>query len=569
MSTDAQLFDFVLVNKDRRESTIYWDMEKAKEVNFGRFADVLEWGKRCYPLYVKFCDEVQEEVRTAYEAAKGFGDGRVLSFPLQMPVETLQALRDELRLWVGQAALVEEEAVKLGFQPSESANGDPILRRKERELFLSDTKKRLAKEEEERKRAALEIKRRAAEENLRAQKSILAAKGSEVGVVRTLSDHLVTATTFVLPAALGDRNPFAGAPVAEFVVRDGKVRISDKELDAAKYRYFWPGTREAYSTLRQTSIWASWIWNWLSRLLGRMRVRAAPVKAAKKKAKGDNDSQFSQEVRGFALGVSARLSMLVVMLTTFHPKRVGDGKKRPSALVEGNYENISDGDEESPAQSMLSAAWLYSEAFSLDFAQTMLAAARLNAQAAADALKAAELQMELYKRRQDDRAAEDGASEGSVVEGVIADVTGRGQGQGRNAPLSPVSSDATAKLSREVGMSPNANSLKHARFIVRAPSSLPVAKWALRVAGWLQRVKCLPVAKGQVWFSDGWQRCFQSEPGFARAKRFGPSKSGCIPANCTSPEQAKVHWSELHFVRVSWASQERTAPSELGFAGAN
>ncbi|KAH8924278.1 hypothetical protein BT69DRAFT_1296488 [Atractiella rhizophila] len=66
-------------------------------------------------------------------------------------------------------------------------------------------------------------------------------------------------------------------------------------------------------------------------------------------------------------------------------------------------------------------------------------------------------------------------------------------------------SDAAAKLSREVGMSLNANSLKHARFIVRAPSSLPVAKWALRVAGWLQRAKCLPVAKGQVWFSDGLQ----------------------------------------------------------------
>ncbi|KAH8915060.1 hypothetical protein BT69DRAFT_1341811, partial [Atractiella rhizophila] len=246
MSTDAQLFDFVLANKDSKESTIFWDMEKAKEVNFGRFADVLEWGKRCYPLYVKFCDEVQAE-GVFLSHIFCFGDRRVLSFPLQMPVEGLQALRDELRLWAEQAVLVEEEAVKLGFQPSESANGDPVLRRKERELFLSGTKKRLAKEEEERKRVALENKRRVAEENLRAQKSISAVKGPEVGVVRTLSDHLVTATTFVLPAALGDRNPFAGAPVTEFVVRDGKVRIGDKELDAAKYRYFWPGTREVYS----------------------------------------------------------------------------------------------------------------------------------------------------------------------------------------------------------------------------------------------------------------------------------------------------------------------------------
>ncbi|KAH8925818.1 hypothetical protein BT69DRAFT_1295380 [Atractiella rhizophila] len=245
MSTDTQLFDFVLANKDRKESTVYWDVEKAKAVNFGRFADVLEWGKRCYPLYITVCDEVQAEVRTVYESVKGFGDGHVLSFPLRMSVEDMQVLPDELRLWVvEQAALVEEEAAKFGFQPSESVNGNPVLRRKERELFLFDTKKRLVKEEEERKRVALENKRRAAEENLRAQKSISAAKGPEVGVVRALSDHLVTATTFVLPAALGDRNP---SPVTEFVVRDGKVRISDKELDASKYRYFWPGTREAYS----------------------------------------------------------------------------------------------------------------------------------------------------------------------------------------------------------------------------------------------------------------------------------------------------------------------------------
>ncbi|KAH8922469.1 hypothetical protein BT69DRAFT_1320152 [Atractiella rhizophila] len=388
MSTDAQLFDFVLANKDRKESTIFWDVEKAKEVNFGHFADVLEWGKRCYPLYVKFCDEVQAE-----------------------------ALRDELRLWAEQAALVEEEAVKLGFQPSELANGDP--------------------EEEERKWVALENKRRVAEENLRAQKSISALKGPEVGVVRTLSDHLVTATTFVLPAALGDRNPFASAPVAEFVVRDGKVRIGDKELDAAKYRYFWPGTREAYSHAaaninlgelelelvimtpranpRILPTLASIGTQRCSNCTG--KIRAAPVKAAKKKAKADNESQVCDFSAGHVatafgrvcsrchssrkrcevlpLGYLRELSMLVVMSTTFHPKRVGDGRKRPSAFAESNYENVSDADEDSPSHSMLSAARLYSEAFSMDFAQTMLEAARLNAQAAADALKAAELQMEL------------------------------------------------------------------------------------------------------------------------------------------------------------------------------
>ncbi|KAH8925620.1 hypothetical protein BT69DRAFT_1332032 [Atractiella rhizophila] len=251
MSTDTQLFDFVLANKDRRESTVYWDVEKAKEVNFGRFADVLEWRKRCYPL-------------------------------------------------------------------------------KERELFLFDTKKRLAKEEEERKWAALKNKHRAAEENLRAQKSISAVKGSEVGVVRALSDHLVTATTFVLPAALGDRNPFTGAPVAEFVVRDGKVQISDKELDTSKYRYFWPGTRDAYShaaaninlgeldlelvittpqaNARILPTLASIGTQRCSNCTG--KVRAAPVKAAKKKAKGDNDSQVCDFSAGYVsnLGESEQRS---------------------------------------------------------------------------------------------------------------------------------------------------------------------------------------------------------------------------------------------------------------------
>ncbi|KAH8916885.1 hypothetical protein BT69DRAFT_1339675 [Atractiella rhizophila] len=125
-----------------------------------------------------------------------------------MSVEDMQVLWDELRLWVEQAALVEEEAAKFGFQPSKSANGDT--------------------EEEERKRAALESKCQAAEENLCAQKSSAAAKGSEVGVVRVLSDYLVTGTTFVLPHRWG-------------------IETRSRELDASKYRYFWPGTREAYS----------------------------------------------------------------------------------------------------------------------------------------------------------------------------------------------------------------------------------------------------------------------------------------------------------------------------------
>ncbi|KAH8926741.1 hypothetical protein BT69DRAFT_1294645 [Atractiella rhizophila] len=237
MSTDTQLFDFVLANKDRKESTVYWDVEKAKEVNFG-----CEW---------------------FMSLRKGLVMGSFV-------VPAADALWDELRVWVEQAVLVEEEAAKFGFSLLNQ-------QRKERELFLFDTKKRLAKEEEERQRAALET--------------------------------------------LGDRNPFAGVPVAEFVVRDGTVRISDKELDAAKYRYFWPGTQEAYShaaaninlgELELELVITTPRANLLPTLasIGTQqcsnytgKIRAAPVKAAKKKAKADNDSQLKQHWTNFVPAV--------------------------------------------------------------------------------------------------------------------------------------------------------------------------------------------------------------------------------------------------------------------------